>query len=579
MNGRTTAEAAVLRLREGDLRAAAALGAQALAVAPADPHAAAAALLVAAVSGDGALVRDLDAAAVWEATLAAGDADATAFFGGAYASTIGDAFGAREILAAVFRRTPSAAASIEALLAAAGSGDRALQAAVTARIESMASDAPPGLRAAGEHAAATIAQAGGNHEEARRLATRAQRGYERAGWAYYAAKAAELAGDVRAARRAYRRFGAARDAERLAAGEHIAHDALAALTAREREVAALVAAGLANKEIAAGLGISVKTVEKNVTAIYAKLGIVRRVQLARLFAPKRERDTQRGNIGDARTPFFGRRAELAELRERALRHRLLSLVGPGGSGKTRLATELAQRLADLHSGGVWFIDLAGVATPAAVWPFVAATLGVPRDPQRSLDAAVCRWLDARVPLLVLDNAEHLLPDIARVVNALLEAGPGVRIIVTSRERVGVFGENVFRVGSMQAIDGLGFFREKAVAAGARVDDEQLAAAICERLDRIPLAIELAAARLYELSVPELAAAIVRHVPVLATADVGIPARHHSIDALVEWGYAPLPPPAQRAFRHAAVFAGNFPLAAALAVLGPGARADLARSAR
>ena len=301
------------RLREGDMRMARALAVQALAHSCDDPFAAGAALLVAHATADAALVNDVDAAACWERVRRDGNVAAIAFFGGAYASTIGDAFAAREILEAVFRKTPPVAASIEALLAAAECGDRALAANVLARIATIAADAPPELRAVAAHAAALIGRTGDDAAGAHTAAIQAQRDYARAGWAYYAARAAELAGDARAAQSAYRRAGAVHDVARLAAAERPdAADTLSMLARRERDVATLIAAGLANKEIAARLNISVKTVEKNVTAIYAKLGITRRVQLARLLAPKPDREAVNGNLPEPLTPFIGRADELAE---------------------------------------------------------------------------------------------------------------------------------------------------------------------------------------------------------------------------------------------------------------------------
>jgi len=198
----------VRRLREGDMRMARALAVQALAHSCDDPFAAGAALLVAHATADAALVNDVDAAACWERVRRDGNVAAIAFFGGAYASTIGDAFAAREILEAVFRKTPPVAASIEALLAAAECGDRALAANVLARIATIAADAPPELRAVAAHAAALIGRTGDDAAGAHTAAIQAQRDYARAGWAYYAARAAELAGDARAAQSAYRRAGA-----------------------------------------------------------------------------------------------------------------------------------------------------------------------------------------------------------------------------------------------------------------------------------------------------------------------------------------------------------------------------------
>jgi len=170
------------------------------------------------------------------------------------------------------------------------------------------------------------------------------------------------------------------------------------------------------------LNISVKTVEKNVTAIYAKLGITRRVQLHACSREARSRSRERepARTADA---VHRRADELADVHERTRRNRLLSLVGPGGSGKSRLACELARREAGTHADGTWFVDLTTIADANGMWPLLAVTLGIARDPQRSLDATVVAWLAKRAVLFVLDNAEHLLPAFGRAVHALLQAGP------------------------------------------------------------------------------------------------------------------------------------------------------------
>ena len=565
---RDPAFAAVEHVRTGDFRSARSIVGAALARDATDPYLAGAALHVGRVLDERPLLEAVDAAALWHAVVRGGSHDAIAFFGGAYAAAIGESLAAREILETALSSGASFDASIETILAAAELGERTLRARVLVKIEPIANDAAAALRGMFEHASALTAFAAGDAERARIHGARARLAYLRAGWTYYAARADELCGDKRSAQRTYRRLGATNELKRLAATAPSAAPGEALLSPREREVADLVAAGLANKAIAQRLFISPKTVEKNITALYGKLGVATRVQLARRIlgnAPPGKAPA--ANLPEPITPFVGRTEELADLHDRLTRNRLLSLVGPGGSGKSRLATELARRVEAQYSGGAWFVDLAPLRAGDNVMPALAATLGIARDPSRPTEAAVSAWLAGRTVMLVLDNCEHLLPNVAAAIRGLLESAPKLHVITTTRQRIGIFGENVFRVGAMHPSDASAFFHDRARAAGSPPAGADLVRRICDRLDGIPLAIELAAAHLFELTPEQLAAAIEARVPVLRTADTGIGARHRSIDALIDWGYEPLPASEQRIFRHVAVFAGTFRVETAVRLFG------------
>ncbi len=573
---RESAFAAIELVRSGEFRAARSIVEAELPRSATDPYVGAAALHLGRLLDDAPLRDAINPSALWQAVVRGGSQDAVAFFGGAYAQTIGEPLAAREVLAVALRSGGSLEASIETILVAAELGDRPLRARALAKIEPQDADAVPGLHGVFEHARALAERAGGGPERAREFAARARLAYVRAGWAYYAARADELSGNERAAEHTYRRLRAVHDLNRLAGSRTpSAAGNTAGLSPREREVADLVAAGFSNKAIAERLRISAKTVEKNITAIYDKLGVSKRVQLAQRIAGSAPARAAAGSLPEPLTPFIGRAEELAELQERLARNRLVSLVGAGGSGKSRLATEFARRERSRFPDGTWFVDLAALGEASSVLPALAGTLGVRRDSQRSIEAAVFAWLENRTLLLVLDNAEHLLPALARSVRALLDAAPNLRLVATSRQRVGVFGENVFRVGAMREADGIAFFRDRAQAAGTAIDDDDLARRVCARLDGIPLAIELAAARLCDLTLQQLAGAIEERVPVLRSDEVGIGSRHRSIDALVDWAYEPLAPADQSIFRHAAVFAGTLALDTAVHLFGPEANAGLA----
>src|ERR1700730_9595952 len=188
---------------------------------------------------------------------------------------------------------------------------------------------------------------------------------------------------------------------------------------------------------------------------------VRAAGLRTEFPALRALDASPGNLRAAPTSFIGRESEVAELQAAVKAHRLMTLTGVGGVGKTRLALEVAARLADEFPGGVWFFDLAAVADPAAVPDAVAAVLGIIQQPGRSVAESVASALEGRSRLLVLDNCEHVVDSVADLVEAILAASATVKVLATSREGIGVGDERLWRVPSLDLRAAVELFVERA----------------------------------------------------------------------------------------------------------------------
>ena len=218
------------------------------------------------------------------------------------------------------------------------------------------------------------------------------------------------------------------------------------------------------------------------------------------FPPLRALDVSPGNLRPAATSFIGRESEVGELQATVKAHRLVTLTGVGGVGKTRLALEVAGRLADEFPDGVWFFELAAVTDPAAVPDAVAAVLGIIQQPGKSVSESVAAALEGRVRLLVFDNCEHVLDAAADLIEAILAASTTTEIVATSREGLRVADEQLWPVPSLDigagidsAAVSLFIERAQAVSPGfsvANADEGAVVLEICRRLDGIPLAIEL-----------------------------------------------------------------------------------------
>ncbi|NYG59834.1 putative ATPase/DNA-binding CsgD family transcriptional regulator [Nocardioides daedukensis] len=279
------------------------------------------------------------------------------------------------------------------------------------------------------------------------------------------------------------------------------------------------------------------------------------------------------------TTFIGRRPEIARLRGLLGEHRLVTITGPGGMGKTRLATHTAQEVRRAFSDGVRFVELASLRSPELIAQTVLEGLNLAgRDQQgATAEAALIDHLGDRRMLLVLDNCEHLVDAVAGLVHTLLQATTGLAIIVTSREVLALPEEFVLPLGSLPMPDtdapghdpldsatALFESRADAVLSGFRIDDSNREAVrrVCERLDGLPLAIELACARLPVLSVSELADRLDHRLDLLTTGNRAAPSRHQSLIATLDWSHDHCTAEQQLLWSRASVFAGGFDLAMA-----------------
>jgi predicted ATPase/DNA-binding CsgD family transcriptional regulator len=285
------------------------------------------------------------------------------------------------------------------------------------------------------------------------------------------------------------------------------------------------------------------------------------------------------------TSFVGRDGPVREVAGLLEQHRLVTVAGPGGAGKTRLAGQLARRVAGRFADGAWLAELAPVRDPALVAAVVAAVLGVREQPGVPLAEVLARALARRQLLLVLDNCEHVIGAAAELCAGLLAACDDVRVLATSREPLRIAGEARYRLGPLSLPDdgdwagaggseAVALFADRArrVDAGFVLDEATgpQVARLVARLDGMPLAIELAAARVEALGVAQLADRLDDRFGLLTAGDRLAPGRHRSLAAAVEWSYRLLEEREQGVFRAVSVFPGPFTLEAAEAVAGPGA---------
>jgi len=288
------------------------------------------------------------------------------------------------------------------------------------------------------------------------------------------------------------------------------------------------------------------------------------------YPPLRSLEPLRTNLPQQLTSFVGRESELRTLKRLLRDSRLVTLVGTGGAGKSRLAAEVAKTIPELWPDGVWWVDLAS-ANDAALAVVAALELAGSGSAQE----VVTSWLAAKRALLILDNCEHLVAICAGLCKALLERCPELTILATSRESLGVPGEVRWPVSSLRDRDALHLFE---VRAGLVSPDYKLSAPnleavseICRRLDHLPLAIEMAAARLDLMSEPELLANLTDRFGFLASGSRTVPERQQTMTATIDWSYRLLTDEEARLFRRLSVFQGGFTLEAAQAVFEGGGR--------
>lgn len=280
------------------------------------------------------------------------------------------------------------------------------------------------------------------------------------------------------------------------------------------------------------------------------------------------------------TEFVGREDDVAVLQRMIPTRRLVTLLGAGGIGKTRLAVEVATRLLPSFTDGVWLVELGTLNEAASVTQLVASTLGVREQSHSSTNSNLIAFAQAKNLLLILDNCEHVVDACTALIASLLTQCPHMHVLVTSRERLGLTGEFLWRVAPLAVpslsttsstsdellrYEGIQLFLKRAVTVAPRfVLNEQNASAvaqICSRLDGLPLALELAAARVSMFSVEQLAGRLHERFRLLTQGDRTAAERQSTLFAAVDWSYSLLSPIEQRVFRHLSVFVGSWALEA------------------
>jgi predicted ATPase len=336
---------------------------------------------------------------------------------------------------------------------------------------------------------------------------------------------------------------------------------------REAEVLAALGAGLSNAQIASRLHISVRTVEGHVSSLLRKYGVTGRGELATLAGTDGGAPAPGvvSGVPVARTSFVGRSHERAEIINLLTAERVVTLVGPGGVGKTRLVWVVAAEAGPGFPFGGAYVDLVP-ARNESVPQAVAAALGVAEGPQQSLEAAITARLSRGRTLLVLDNCEHVVEGVATFVDTVLELCSTVTILATSRERLAVPGERPVQIGPLPlGSDAERLYRERAAAADPDGDaDPGMVTDLCARLDGLPLAIELAAARSRALGGLGLVVGLGDYLRLLAGGR-GSTLRHRSMRSVIGWSHDLLEADEQTLFRRLGVFAGGFDLPAVATV--------------
>jgi predicted ATPase/DNA-binding SARP family transcriptional activator len=288
------------------------------------------------------------------------------------------------------------------------------------------------------------------------------------------------------------------------------------------------------------------------------------------FPPLDALESRPTNLPVQPTALVGRRKELAEVRDRLLREdvRVLTLTGAGGTGKTRLALQVAADVLEQFPAGVFFVGLAPLADPDDVLPAIGQTLGLRESGGQTIADKLQEYLAERKLLLLIDNFEHVVAA-APAASGLLSAAPAAKIMATSREPLHVDAERVYPVPALPGDDAVALFAERAEAARPEFEltesNASTVAEICRRLDGLPLAIELAAARVVLFPPAALLARLDERLALLTTGPRDRPERHRTLRAAIDWSYALLGEPRKALFAQLAVFAGGWTLEAAEAV--------------
>lgn len=355
-------------------------------------------------------------------------------------------------------------------------------------------------------------------------------------------------------------------------------------SAREIEILGMISSGASNREIAQKLHLSPETVKWYNKQIFAKLGVRSRTQAAararehsllQAQEPTPSGDQMRSlnNLPSPLTSFIGRAEEIAEIKHLLKSSRLIVLTGPGGTGKTRLALQVARELAGNYRDGAWLVGLAPLNDPSLVANAIVQTLNLNINGEAQPAEILKRSLAHKHLLLLLDNFEHL-QKAAPLVSELLTSAPQVSILVTSRERLHVYGEQEYPVRPLRlpelqgkenpdqliSYDAINLFfqRARAIRPGFSIDSTQAEAVIqiCCRLDGLPLAIELAASQVRIYSLPQLAQRLQEDLGILPSGPQDLPARQRTLQATIEWSYNLLTENERMLFARMSVFRGG-----------------------
>ena len=366
------------------------------------------------------------------------------------------------------------------------------------------------------------------------------------------------------------------------------------LTRREREILVLLAQGYTASEIAQQLTLALSSVKWYVQQVYGKLGannkqraILRAGELGLLetSSPRvRVQLSSKHNLPSQLTSFIGRKKDVERIRHRLARHRLVTLIGVGGIGKTRLSQQVANQLIDKYADGVWLVEFAALNDSMLVPQSVATVFGIQQRGDYSAPIeTLIHFLQVKTILLILDNCEHLLDACAELADKLLKNCPDLKILATSREGLSIIGEALYQIPSLTIPDNqqispieklntyesIRLFEERAQLVqmdfALTKDNAFSVTQICSRLDGIPLAIELAAVRIQTFSAEQIAEQLDQCFQILTGGSRTALPKHQTLQASIDWSWHLLHDVEQILLRRLAVFAGGWTLDSAEAV--------------